>query len=143
MKRSKSDNGQMVAANPEPDVKEHEQDIPNVQSIEEPEADNLAGRESETYSNRIYTYLITSLAGRPLHLYKSVRELLEAFRDAITGYRSFLKDGKILYRDISKNNIIIIVFTADGDPKGRLINMDLGKELNTVPSKASHRTRTI
>jgi hypothetical protein len=50
MKRSKSDNSQIVAANPEPDVKEHEQDISNIQSIEEPEADSLAGRESETYA---------------------------------------------------------------------------------------------
>jgi hypothetical protein len=44
----------MIAANPEPDVKEYEQDISNVQSIEEAETDSLAGRESETYSNRIH-----------------------------------------------------------------------------------------
>jgi hypothetical protein len=30
MKKSKSDDSQMVAANPELDVKEHEQDVPNV-----------------------------------------------------------------------------------------------------------------
>jgi hypothetical protein len=132
MKRSKSDDSQMVAANPEPDVKEHEQDISNVQSIEEPEADSLAGRESETYGNRIHTCLI-----------KSVKELLEAFRDAIAGHRSLLVDGKMLHRDISENNIIITTPAAEGDPKGRLIDMDLGKELNSVPSGASHQTGTM
>jgi hypothetical protein len=143
MKRSKSDDSQMVAPNPEPDVKEHEQDISNVQSIEEPEADSLAGRESETYSNRIHTCLITSPAGRLLYLYKLVRELLEAFRDAIAGYRTLLEGGKMLYRDISENNNIIITPATEGDPKGRLINMDLGKELNSVPSRASYRTGTM
>ena len=69
MKRPKSDDSQMVAANPEPDVKKHGQDISNVQSIEEPEADSLAGREDETYSNRIHCCLVVSPAGRPLHAY--------------------------------------------------------------------------
>jgi len=51
--------------------------------------------------------------------------------------------SKILYRDISENNIIITTPVAKGDPKGRLIDMDLGKELNSVPSGASHRTGTM
>jgi len=78
IKRSKSDDSQMVTANPEPDVKEHELDNFNVHSIEEPEADSLAGCESETYGNRIHCCLVVSLAGRPLHAYRSVKELLEA-----------------------------------------------------------------
>jgi hypothetical protein len=118
MKRSKSDDSQMVIANPEPDVKEHEQDISYVQSIEEPEADSLAGRESDTYGNRTHTCLITSPAGRPLHSYKSVRELLEAFRDAIAGHRSLLEDGKILHRDISESNIIITTLLPKETRKG-------------------------
>ena len=143
MKRSKSDNSQMVTANLEPDVKEHKQDIPTIQSIEEPEANSLASREIKTYSNRIHTCLITSLARRLLHLYKSVKELLEAFHDAIAGYRSLLDNRKMLYQDIFENNIIITTPAAEGDPKGRLIDMDLGKELNSVPSGASHRTGTM
>jgi hypothetical protein len=47
-------------------------------------------------------YLVTSPAGRLLHEYRSVRELLEALRDAIAGHRSLLKDGKILYRTFLK-----------------------------------------
>jgi hypothetical protein len=49
----------------------------------------------------------------------------------------------MLYPDISENNIIITTPVTKGDPKGRLIDMDLGKELNSVPSGASHRTGTI
>jgi hypothetical protein len=49
----------------------------------------------------------------------------------------------MLCRDISENNIIITTPVAEGDPKGRLIDMDLGKELNSVPSGASHRTGTM
>ncbi len=51
--------------------------------------------------------LVVSPAGRPLHAYESVRELLEALRDAIAGHKWLLEDGKILHRDVSENNIII------------------------------------
>jgi hypothetical protein len=42
----------------------------------------------------------------------------------------------MLYRDITENNMIITTPAAEG----RLIDMDLGKELNSVPSGASHLT---
>jgi hypothetical protein len=44
------------------------------------------------------------------------------------------------HEDISENNIIITNLTAEGKPEGILIDMDLGKELNYVPSGASHWT---
>ncbi|KAH9205216.1 hypothetical protein DL95DRAFT_528943 [Leptodontidium sp. 2 PMI_412] len=141
--RSRSDDSQVVAMSAEPDVKEYELDNFNVHSIEEPETDSLAGCESEAYGNRVHCCLVVSPAGRPLHAYKSVRELLEALRDAITGHRSLLENGKILHRDISENNIIITDHTAEGDPKGRLIDLDLAKELDSMPSGASHRTGTM
>jgi len=51
--------------------------------------------------------------------------------------------GKILHRDVSENNIIITKSTTDGALKGRLIDLDLAKELDSVPSGASHRTGTM
>ncbi|KAH8812673.1 hypothetical protein F5884DRAFT_832286 [Xylogone sp. PMI_703] len=107
-------------------------------SIQEPDTDSLAGQESETYDN----------PGRPLHAYKSVRGLLEAFRDAITGHKSLLENGKILHQDISENNIIITEPITEEDsreegPRGRLIDLDLAKELDSAPSGASHRTGTM
>jgi serine/threonine protein kinase len=57
-------------------------------------------------------------------------------RDAILSHRSLFTTGKILHRDISENNIII----ADS---GRLIDLDLGKELDSGLSGATHRTGTM
>jgi hypothetical protein len=143
MKRSKSNDSQAAVADPASDLKERGQAASNFQSIEEPEDDSLAGGESETYGNRVHTCLVTSPAGRPLQSFRSVRELLEAIRDAISAHRSLLEDGKILHRDISENNIIITTPFVEGEPKGRLVDLDLGKELNSAPSGASHRTGTM
>ena len=55
----------------------------NVHSIQEAGADNLIDCESETYGNRVHYYLVTSPAGRPLHEYQLVRELLEVLRDCM------------------------------------------------------------
>jgi serine/threonine protein kinase len=115
----------------------------NVDSIQEPGADSLMDCESETYGNRVSYCLVTSPAGRPLHEYQSVRELLEALRDAIRGHRSLLEDGRILHRDISENNIIITELPAKEAPKGRLIDLDLAKDLDGMPSGARHRTGTM
>lgn len=83
------------------------------------------------------------LAGQPLHTYIFVRELLKALRDAIIGHRSLLNNKKILYKNISKNNIIFTDFTTKKALKRRLINLDLAKKLDSILNKASHRTNTI
>jgi serine/threonine protein kinase len=75
--------------------------------------------------------------------YVSVRELLETFRDAIRGHKSLLEDGRIHHGDISENNAIITGAATEGDSKGMLIDPDLAKELNSLPSGASHRTGTM
>lgn len=82
-------------------------------------------------------------SGLALHAYKSVRELLEALRDAIEGHKSLLEDRNILHRDISENNITITEAATEGDPKGTLIDLDLVKELDSLPSGASHLTGTM
>ncbi len=85
-----------------------------------------------------------SPAARPLHTFRSVRELSEVLLDAIAGHRSLLEDGKILHRDISSNNIIIVELAGGGAQKrGILIDLNLAKELDGVPSGASHRTGTM
>jgi hypothetical protein len=115
----------------------------NVDCIQEAGVDSFTDCESEMYDNRVNYCLVTSPAGRPLREYQSVKELLEALLDAIRGHRSLLEDGKILHRDISENNIIITELPAEGDPKGRLIDLDLAKELDSMPSGARHRTGTM
>ena len=49
----------------------------------------------------------------------------------------------ILHRDISENNIIIVGSATEGSPKGLLIDLDLAKELDSIPSGATHRTGTM
>jgi serine/threonine protein kinase len=103
----------------------------------------LTDCKSETYGNRVSYCLVTSPAGRPLHEYYSVRELLEVLSEAIRGHRSLLEDGRILHRDISENNIIITELPAEEASKGRLIDLDSAKDLDGMPREASHRTGTM
>ncbi|KAG9236064.1 hypothetical protein BJ875DRAFT_541575 [Amylocarpus encephaloides] len=113
----------------------------NVDCKQEAETESLT--DYEMYGNRVNYCLVTSPAGRPLREYQSVRELLEALRDAIRGHRSLLEDGRILHRDISENNIIITELPTKDAPKGRLIDFDLAKELDSTPCEARHRTGTM
>ena len=70
-------------------------------------------------------------------------EFLEACRDVIKGHRSLYQDGKILHRDVPKNNVIITDVEKEEDPSGMLIDLDLAKELGSGPSGARHRTGTM
>jgi Fungal protein kinase len=99
--------------------------------------------DDESFDNRIFCCLVVYPPGRAIDEFRSVRELLEALRDAIKGHRSLYRDGKILHRDVSKNNIIIADGENEEDPRGLLIDLDLAKEMNSGPSGARHRTGTM
>jgi hypothetical protein len=145
MKRSKSgdsrsdvESGDIAA-----DAEKRKADTTTLHSIQEAKLDSLAGCESETHCNRIPCCLVVSPAGRPLHTYRSVRELLEALRDVIAGDKLLLEKGKILHWNISESNIIITEAAAKGESKGMLIDLNLAKELDSLPSGASHQTGTM
>ncbi|KAK2591533.1 hypothetical protein QQS21_010783 [Conoideocrella luteorostrata] len=101
----------------------------------------------DPYENRILSCLVISPAGCVISDFASVRELLEALRDAIRAHRSLFLKGGILHRDISSNNIII---TSPGEArgggfKGMLIDLDLALATgrDSGPSGARHRTGTM
>ncbi|KAK2812984.1 hypothetical protein FQN50_001005 [Emmonsiellopsis sp. PD_5] len=94
------------------------------------------------YDNRILRCLVIFPAGRPIHKYESISELLKALRDAIKAHRSLYSKGSILHRDISENNIIITDPEETGHA-GMLIDMDLAKELGSGRSGARCRTGTM
>ncbi|KAH8713512.1 hypothetical protein HC256_006658 [Beauveria bassiana] len=97
----------------------------------------------DPYENRILSCIVISPAGRVISDFSTIRELLEALRDAIRAHRSLYLQGRILHRDISSNNIIITrPDQADGF-KGMLIDLDLAKERNSGPSGARHQTGTV
>ncbi|TVY14769.1 hypothetical protein LARI1_G008252 [Lachnellula arida] len=87
----------------------------------------------------------TVLSGLGRRYYTSANKVLtdsEADRK-LDIFLTSVDDGKILHRDISENNIIITEAATKGDPKGMLIDLDLAKEVDSLPSGASHRTGTM
>ena len=103
----------------------------------------LAGLKDGSFNNRIFSCLVISPPGQPIHEFESAKKLLEAYRDIIRAHRSLHQDGKILHRDISENNLIITDGGKEGEPKGMLIDLDLAKELDSKPSGTRHRTGTM
>ncbi|KAI9764357.1 MAG: hypothetical protein M1840_008495 [Geoglossum simile] len=114
-------------------------------NVEEAKVTSLMPPKDMENDNRIFCCLVVSPppSGQAIHEFKSVLEFLEACRDVIKGHRSLYQDGKILHRDISKNNIIITDAEKEEDPNGMLIDLDLAKELDSGLSGARHRTGTM
>jgi len=59
------------------------------------------------------------------------------------GHQSLVKDGEILHRDVSINNIMITDKQCEGKPKGFLIDLDLAKVIGSEGSGSVHRTGTM
>lgn len=94
-------------------------------------ADGCSDYTEETrnfFQNRILSCTITSPAGRPLHTFHSLVELLQVFRDAIKCHQSLYNAG-ILHQDVSSGNMIIMDRQGEGKPKGILIDLDSTIEL--------------
>ena len=98
---------------------------------------------NDPFENRILSCLVVSPAGRVISDFQSVRELLEALRDAIRAHQSLYLKGRILHRDISSNNIIITKPETSNGFKGMLIDLDLAKERDSEPSGARNQTGTM
>ncbi|EFQ97876.1 FunK1 protein kinase [Nannizzia gypsea CBS 118893] len=112
--------------------------------VEEAQSTSLftAGKDGP-YDNRIFRCLVVSPAGRALHRFKKISELLCALRDAVKAHRSLYLKGNILHRDISENNIIITDPQKTDGVTGMLIDLDLAKELSSGSSGARCRTGTM
>lgn len=93
------------------------------------------------FQNRILTCVVTSPAGRPLETFRSLLELLRVFRDAVQCHRSLYLDAKILHRDISAGNMIILD-NQQGGAKGMLIDLDVAIHLGTELDRALGITGT-
>ncbi|KAI1262889.1 serine/threonine-protein kinase Sgk2 [Xylariaceae sp. FL1019] len=97
----------------------------------------------DKWENRIYSCLVISPAGRVVSNFQTIKELLEAIRDAIRAHQSLYETGNILHRDISSNNIIITKPEIADGFKGMLIDLDLAKVRDSGPSGARHQTGTM
>ncbi|KAF7960433.1 hypothetical protein EAE96_000114 [Botrytis aclada] len=114
----------------------------NIDCIQKARINSFTNCESEMYDNRVNYCLVTSPT-KPLREYHSIRKLLEVLYNTIRNHRSLLKNKKIIHQNISENNIIITKLLIEDNPKGKLIDLNLTKELNNLPNKTHHQTSTI
>ena len=112
-------------------------------AVEDTQTTSLFSENKNVFDNRIFRCLVISPAGKSICDFQSIKQLLEALRDAIKAHRSLYTVGKILHRDISENNIIITDPEKTGGFAGMLIDLDLAKEVGKGPSGARHRTGTM
>ena len=105
---------------------------------EQHQVNSLMTRDDGLFENRIFSYLVISPPGRAIQNFETLVEFLESCRDFIKAHRSLYRDGKILHRDISENNLIITDAMQKGDHKGTLIDLDLAKELDGGSIGARH-----
>ena len=104
---------------------------------------SLYTHNDSSFDNRIFGCLMISPAGRAIRDFWSILKLLKALRDAIKAHKSLYAKGKILHRDISKNNIIITNSKKADDFKSMLIDEDLAKKIDSGRSGARHQTGTM
>lgn len=102
----------------------------------------VPSKDNETFKNRIFCCLVISPLGRAIDTFRSIKEYLQALRDAIKAHRYLYYDAGILHRDISVNNIIITDAGNDADPRGMLIDLGLAKELKDGRIGGKHPTGT-
>ncbi|KAI0447649.1 serine/threonine-protein kinase Sgk2 [Xylaria telfairii] len=107
--------------------------------------ESLTKDDKRSWGNRIYSCVVVAPPGRVISEFTSIKELLESMADAIRAHQCLYKDGKILHRDISPNNIIITnpnAASAHGF-KGMLIDLDMAKQEDQEQAGAPERTGTL
>ena len=83
----------------------------------------------DSFNNRIFCCLVISFTEMAIRYFQSIPTLLKVLYDAIKVHKSLLMNGKILHRDIFKNNIIITDSEKADDFVSMLIDLNLVKEL--------------
>ena len=97
--------------------------------------------DDEDLVSRVHTQIIHTYTGYLLHHFKDLKELLQVILDVVEGeqlsthwlefsnkkseHKYLYYNGRILHRDISSENIIIM--PQNGDTVGRLIDLDHAK----------------
>ncbi|MCJ1430243.1 hypothetical protein MMC29_008160 [Sticta canariensis] len=125
----------------------HENDVDSKTPIQSFTCEESSATRHLPYRNRVLTYLAISPAGRPLQEFKSVLEVLQAFRDAIRQHRELFLRRNILHRDISLNNIILTNPEQNSGCSGMLIDLDLavlvGEDGKNETSEERNMTGTL
>lgn len=84
----------------------------------------------QEFDNQVFSCMVTAPFGRPIRLFSSISELLEALRDLVRALQSLYLDAGILHRDIAIKNLIIAPQVTRKDPKGVLIDFNFALDLD-------------
>ncbi|EKG12740.1 hypothetical protein MPH_10153 [Macrophomina phaseolina MS6] len=107
-------------------------------------SDSRVTVRGELPKNRVHRRVITLDYGKPIYKASSRAALLGAMEGCIKGHQSLYKQGKMLQRDVSKNNLMINEEKNNPSWKAFLIDLDLAisKEREGV-SGAKCKTGTL
>lgn len=89
-------------------------------------------RFPNTFVNRTFSCIATIPLGRPIRLFTSIRELLEALRDLVRALQSLHLKARILHRDVAIKNLIIAPQQSADSPKGVLLDLNYSLDLDNV-----------
>ncbi|KAI0706446.1 hypothetical protein C8Q76DRAFT_682816 [Earliella scabrosa] len=91
--------------------------------------------ETQRHRERSHTRLVIDTVGRRLTRFRSTCEFVLALRDAIRGHKLAWEKGKLLHRDVSVGNILIVDKVATRKFRGFLHDFDYSA---MVPLAAPH-----
>ncbi|KAI0692479.1 hypothetical protein C8T65DRAFT_833988 [Cerioporus squamosus] len=80
--------------------------------------------DERRHRERSHMRFVVDTVGRPLTKFRRTREMVLAMRDAIRGHKLAWAHGKLLHRDVSVNNILIVDEPVDGGFYGFLHDFD-------------------
>ncbi|KAL4065668.1 hypothetical protein V8B97DRAFT_2010329 [Scleroderma yunnanense] len=126
----------------------HEKNVRNIATVEafgdvgySTVTQSLTDEPWSKVKEKITSYrLVLKEVGLPLTHFLCTRDLVNTMRDAIIALSEALELAKILHRDISVGNIIIILDESGKFKQGLLIDWDLCKDI--TKSRARRRDRT-
>ncbi|KAL4065672.1 hypothetical protein V8B97DRAFT_1875063 [Scleroderma yunnanense] len=129
----------------------HEKNVRNIATVEasgdvgystvtQSLIDEPWSKVKEKITGHIHYRLVLKEVGHPLTHFLCTRDLVNTMRDAIIALSEALELAKILHRDISVGNIIIILDESGKFKQGLLIDWDLCKDI--TKSRARRRDRT-
>ncbi|KAI0788299.1 hypothetical protein C8Q74DRAFT_1367046 [Fomes fomentarius] len=86
-----------------------------------------------TYRERSHMRFVMADIGRPITKFKRTRDLIGAFKDAIIGHKLACQEGKILHRDVSVGNILMVDKPENSRFKGFIHDFDYSSMEEELP----------
>ncbi|KAG1771586.1 hypothetical protein EV702DRAFT_1201900 [Suillus placidus] len=86
--------------------------------------------------------LVLTPCARPLHMFRTLKEFVEALRDIVIIQRTAVEERKVLHHDCSLNNAMI-VDQLEGGSRGFLIDWEFAVHINSDLKYAIGGTGTI